>query len=358
MTNISGVRGRGAGPTVFGIVGAGEITRMVAPALAMHGGIRVAAISSRNRPAARELAAILGGADVDDDYLALIRRPEVEAVYIAVPPHLHRPMMVAALEAGKHVICEKPFVMNGRELDEVERAMRERPGLKVSSCSCRFQVCPPVREARDFIGQGRLGKLMRVRLCNGMAPPLPLGGLPPWKRARDTGGGGVAMDWGVYDLDWLGFLLGDSFDPVEIFGRTDCWGHEEAGLETSFSAEILCRSGLTIGWERRSEQGPLFQRAELRGTAGGLDLPFMPGGTPMALTHHWYAEDRSLHSDIISKTVSDWGAILAFPILDLADAIAGERDVASPPAAARVIHSVIEALYASASSGKSVPVRP
>ena len=331
---------------------------MVAPALATYGGIRVAAISSRSAPAARELAAIVGGAAVDDDYLALVRRPEVEAVYIATPPHLHRPMMIAAIEAGKHVVCEKPFVMNLGELDEIERALRGSPGVKVSSCSSRFQICPPVREARDFIGQGRLGKLLRVRFCNAMPPPLPLGALPAWKRARDTGGGGIAMDWGVYDLDWLRFLLGDPFDPVEIFGRTDCWNHEEAGLETSFSAEILCRSGLTIAWERRSEQGPPFQRAEVRGTAGGLDLPFMPGGTPAALTHHRYAEDGSLRSDLISRPVSDWGAILAFPILDLADAIAGERDVASPPAAARVIHSVIEALYASASSGKSVPVRP
>jgi predicted dehydrogenase len=359
MPNVSGIRGHGASPTVFGIVGAGEIARMVAPALAMHSGLRVAAISSRSAPAARELAAILGGADVDDDYLALIRRPEVEAVYIATPPHLHRPLMVAAIEAGKHVVCEKPFVMNLGELGDVERALRARPGVKVSSCSSRFQVCPPVRDARDFVSQGRLGKLMRVRLCNGMPPPLlPFSALPAWKRARETAGGGVAMDWGVYDLDWLRFLLGDTFDPVEIFGRTDCWDHEEAGLETGFSAEILCRSGLTIGWERRSEQGPPFQRAELRGTAGGLDLPFMPGGMPAALTHHWRAEDGSLHSDAISRPVSDWGAILAFPILDLADAIAGERDVASPPAWARTIHSLIEALYASSSSGKSVPVGP
>jgi predicted dehydrogenase len=330
---------------------------MVAPALAKHGGIRVAAISSRSLPAARELAAIFGGADVDDDYLALIRRPEVEAVYIATPPHLHCLMMVAAIEAGKHVICEKPFVMNLGELDDIERALQGRPGVKVASCSSRFQVCPPVREAREVIGQGRLGKLMRVRLCYGMPPPVSLDKLPVWKRARDTGGGGVVMDWGVYDLDWLRFLLGALFAPVEIFGRTDCWAHEEAGLETSFSAEILCRSGLTIGWERRSEQGPPFQRVELRGTACGLDLPFMPGGTPAALTRHWYAEDRSLHSEVISRPVGDWGEILAFPILDLADAVAGERDVASPPAGARLIHSVIEALYASASSGKSVPVK-
>jgi dihydrodiol dehydrogenase / D-xylose 1-dehydrogenase (NADP) len=347
---------RNAGPTVLGIAGAGEIVRMVAPVLAAHGGIRVSAVSSRNTVAARDLAAVLGNASVDADFSELIRRPEVEAVYIATPPHLHHSMMIAAIEAGKHVICEKPFVMNLGELDEVERAARAHPGIKVSSCSCRFQVAPPVREARDFLRGGHLGKLSRARLSNAMPPAPPLTALPAWKRARATGAGGVAMDWGVYDLDWLRFLLGESFDPVEVFGKTDCSSHEEAALETSFSAEILCRSGLTVGWERRSEQGPPFQRAEVRGSAGGLDLPFMPGGSPAALTLHRYSDGKSLQSKVISDAVGGWDAILAFPIIDLAEAIAFGRDVASPPERARMIHAVIEALYESSLSGRSVRV--
>ena len=224
---------------VFGIVGAGAITRMVAPSLAKHGGIRVAAVASRNALAARDVAASLGGAAVVDDFPALMRRSDVEAVYIATPPHVHRSMILEALAAGKHVICEKPFVMDIGEFEEVMEAMRQRPWLKVSSCSSRFQVCPPVREARDFISGGRLGKILRVRLDNAM-PPIPLSALPAWKRTLETSGGGIAMDWGVYDLDWLRFLLGDAFEPVEIFARTDCWGHEEAALETGFCAEILC----------------------------------------------------------------------------------------------------------------------
>jgi predicted dehydrogenase len=164
------------------------------------------------------------------------------------------------------------------------------------------------------------------------------------------------MDWGVYDLDWLRFLLADAFQPIELFGTTDDWGHEEAALETSFSAEIVCRSGLTIGWERRTEQGPPFQRAELRGSAGGLDLPFMPGGTPAVLTHHWHGEGSMLRSEEISGPISGWDEILAFPILDLAEAIALDRDVASPPAVLRTIQTVIAALYRSAASGRSVSI--
>ena len=265
MSNASPTKVRNTGSVVLGVAGAGEFVRMVASGLRAHGGIRVAAISSRNEAPARELAAELGGAAFDKDFSALIRRPEVEAVYIATPPHLHHAMMIAAIEAGKHVICEKPFVMNLRELDDIERVVESHPGIKVSSCSCRFQVSP-VRRARDYLKRGQLGKLHRVRLSNAMPPPPPLAGLPVWKRNCSTAGGGIAMDWGVYDLDWLQFLLGDSFDPVEVFGKTDCWLHQEAALEKSFSAEILCRSGLTVGWERRSEQGPPFQRAEIRGS--------------------------------------------------------------------------------------------
>jgi predicted dehydrogenase len=142
---------------------------------------------------------------------------------------------------------------------------------------------------------------------------------------RATAGGGLLMDWGVYDLDWMGFLLGKLFDPVAVFARTDNWRWEEGDIDSSFSAEILLSSGISIAWERRIEHGPDNKRIEIRGAAAGLDLPFMPGDLPAQ---------------------------------DFVSAILNDHAVASPPASQVMIHGVIDALYESAASGRSEEVKP
>jgi len=329
---------------------------MVAPALARHGSIRVAAVANRTTKAAEEVAAAVGGADICSDFRELLSRRDVRAVYIATPPYLHREMVIAAIEAGKHVVCEKPFVMNTDELAEVSNVHRRRPEIKVASCSSRFLACPAVKKARGMLTARKIGRILNVRFSAAMPAPLPISYLPAWKRSRETSGGGLLMDWGVYDLDWLRYLLGAAYEPVAVFGGIDCWGYETEGLETGFSVEILCRSGLIITWERRAEQGPQFQRSEVRGTDGGLDLPFMPGDGKEALTHYWWDRDKNLRTDLMSESTGGWDSILAYPIFDMADAIFRDRPVASPLSTQREIYSVIEAVYRSSSSGKSIEI--
>ena len=164
------------------------------------------------------------------------------------------------------------------------------------------------------------------------------------------------MDWGVYDVDWLRFVLGESFDPAEILGAIDQWGHEEAALETSFAAEIICRSGATIGWERRSEIGPPAQRVEIRGSKGGVDLPFMPGGSSSVLTRHLPEGDCGSKASEASSPMSGWDTILAFPVVDLAEALVFDRPVSSAPPVQRQIHQLIAAFYRSAESQRSIAI--
>jgi predicted dehydrogenase len=342
----------------IGIIGSGEITRMVAPMLTSRNGVRVTAVASRNRTAAAALAGEVAGAEVCEDWRELLRRSDVEAVYIATPPATHVALTDDALAAGKHVVCEKPFVLSMAEWGGIDRTLRRHPDLKVASCSSRFLACPPVRAARQIVRNGGIGSVQRLRLVNAMPPPTPLTSLPVWKRHRDTAGGGVLMDWGVYDVDWMRFVLGAAFDPVEIFGVISRWGHEDAGLETGFSAEIVCRSGVTIAWERWSEFGPGFQRAEIRGSAGGLDIPFMPSAVPLpaSLVRHGPAQGAPPGGEVVSPPMCGWDGILAYPVLDLAEAVVRCQPVASPPPTQRLIHSVIDSLYESARTGKSVAI--
>lgn len=339
----------------FGIIGTGEIVRMVRPALLANGSLQVVALAGRNPAATAALAAEFGSVTACRDYHELLKR-DLDAVFIATPPHLHLEMVEAALAAGKHVVCEKPLVMNLDELARMETVQRRQPHLKVASCSSRFNVCPPVRRAREMIAAGQLGRILTVRLNSSIELPKALSALPAWKRHRSTSGGGLAMDWGVYDLDWLQFVLGDLFQPLSVMGSVDFFPGQGTGLETSYLAHLHCGGGLTIALERRPEHGPRFQRAEIRGTEGGLDLPFMPGDNPHNLLWHRRTSHDELQTEVLPEQVSGWDAILSYPIVDLAHALSANREVASPLAAQAPIYRVIAALYQSASSGASVPV--
>ncbi len=339
----------------IGIIGTGEITRIMRPAFTGSTQSRIVAVADVNKDAARAEAEALGGAEVFADYRELLASPAVQAVYIATPPFLHREMVLAAMAAGKHLLCEKPFMLNQAEAREIAAAHASCPDLKVASCSSRFHNAPPVIKARELVASGKLECLTRVRFLQTQPPSKPEAS-DSWKTNRDAAGGGRVMDWGVYDLDWMLFLLGAQFDPTAVFAQVD--NSFRGNLESGFSAEIILASGLRVAWERRNEHGPAINRVEVRGTGGGFDLPFVPGGIPDAVTFYRYDEKNTLQSEILSAPVEGWGPILFHPVQDFVNAIVNDHSVASPPASQVKIHGVIDALYASAASGRSEEVKP
>ncbi len=344
-----------AGSIGIGIIGTGEITRIMRPAFTESTQSRVVAVADVNIDAARAEAKALGGAATFTDYRELLASPAVQAVYIATPPFLHREMVLAAMAAGKHVLCEKPFILNQAEAREIAAAHAACPNLKVASCSSRFHNASPVIKARELVASGNLESLTRVRFLQTQAPLKPEAA-DSWKTNRAASGGGRVMDWGVYDLDWILFLLGAQFDPTAVFARVD--NSFRGNLESGFSAEILLASGVSVAWERRDEHGPAINRVEVRGTGGGFDLPFVPGGVPDALTLYRYDGKNTLQSEILSAPVEGWMPILFHPLQDFVSAILNDHAVASPPASQVLIHGVIDALYASAASGRSEEVKP
>lgn len=342
----------------FGIIGAGAIARIVRPAFLARGGpgaprAVAVAVADVNAAAARAESEALGGVRVFTDYRELLCDADVDAVYIATPPFLHRDMVRAALEAGKHALCEKPFMMDGNEAQSIASLHSGRfAHLKLASCSSRFHASPPARAARRLIAEGGIGEVARIRAIHRSPPPAPLETLPGWKRERKTSGGGAAMDWGVYDLDWLRFVLGDTFDPIAISARTESYAREQSDLESGFAAEIVLAGGALLHWERWAEHGPAEGRVEIRGREAGFDLPFTPGAEPDALTLYRYNDDKKLQREVLSDPLTAWPTILQHPIHDFAEAVAEDREVASPARSQVVIHRVIDALYQSAARGR------
>jgi len=354
-----------ATPTIrYGIIGAGVIANLMARAFTEGRGAVATAVADVNPEAARKLATAAGAPRVYADYRELLADPEVDAVYIATPPFLHRPMTLDALRAGKHVCCEKPFFLTQAEAREVLAAQRAAPHLRVTCCSSRYHDSGTARRARAAVAAGELGRLYRVHYEQVTPAARPGATLPPWRNDPAKNGGGISFDWGPYDLDWLSFVLGDRFRPRVVFGTTGNYFPLTAervppclDVDGRLAAEVVCDDGLSLHWERRAaEHGPARHNIELRGTQAGLDLCFLPMGEKQALHRYAYAGAADLAEEKLPDAPPAWDDTLVFPLRDLTAAIVEHRAPSSTVEHSVRIHGLLDALLASARTQQAVRI--
>lgn len=348
----------------YGVIGAGTIATYMSRAFTEGRDAVAVAVADVDSAAANKLATTLGVKRVVSDYRELLTDPEIDAIYIATPPFLHRPMTLDALHAGKHVCCEKPFMLTAAEVRAVIAAQQARPELKlkVNCTSSRYLSAGTVTRARHMIAAGELGTLYRVSYEQVNGAQKPGTKLPPWRDDPARNGGGISFDWGPYDLDWLSYVLGDLFRPRIVFGTMGNYFPLTAervppclNVDGRLCAEIICDSGLTIHWERRAaEHGPTRHTIELRGTKGGLDSYFMPMPEKPGLQHHAYVGTDELKTTVLPDAPPNWQDSMVTPIRDLSRAILDDREPLNTPAHNLRIHGVLDALIASSQSRQAV----
>jgi len=145
----------------FGIIGTGWPGQQHAIALAEIGDVQLYSCADSNLERLRSFAETYRLENSFEDYQELLRDRDLDAAIICLPNFLHFPASLAALEAGKHVFCEKPPTMNAAEM-KVLRDGAEKRGL-IYFFGRQFRFTPAVRTARDIIAEGRLGKIYRAR---------------------------------------------------------------------------------------------------------------------------------------------------------------------------------------------------
>ncbi len=190
------------GSVRWGILGAAKIARnWVAPAIHGSQSGRVAAIASRTPGKAEDLASRYGDVTLFDDYDALLRSADIDAIYIPLPNASHVEWTERALAAGKHVLCEKPIALEAAEIDRLIGA-RDASGLLAAEA---FMVVfhPQWHRVRDLIAEGAIGELTHVQ-----------GGFsffnddPDNIRNDPVQGGGALRDIGVYPSVTTRFVTG------------------------------------------------------------------------------------------------------------------------------------------------------
>jgi predicted dehydrogenase len=225
-------------PLRFGILGAARIAPNSIVTPAGLTGTRLIAVAARDRTRAEAFAAEHGVERVLDSYADVVTDPEVEAVYNPLANGLHAPWNRAAIEAGKHVLSEKPFASNADEAAEVRDAGR-RAGVVVAD-GFHYLYHPVTQRLHALLASGELGELrhVEVRMVNPAPEPDDL----RWSRAL---AGGALMDLGCYSLHahrvlapWAGG------EPVLVAARAG----ERAGLpgvDEWFDADLVFPSGAT-----------------------------------------------------------------------------------------------------------------
>ena len=172
-------------------------------------GSDVVAVANHREETARAFAERHGIASVTTDWQRLAQDPDVEAAVIATPNFLHAPQAVALLEAGKHVMVEKPMAMSVAECDAmIEVATRSNGTLMVAHC---WRFDEHVRAMRDRVASGELGEIVKTRGYGVHVNAGPSG----WFVEPALAGGGALPDMGVHAIDTARFVLGDP-DPTRV----------------------------------------------------------------------------------------------------------------------------------------------
>jgi predicted dehydrogenase len=232
---------------------------------------RIVAIASRDAGKAAQAASRFGITKSYGSYDALLADPEIEAVYLPLPNHLHAELAIAALRAGKHVLCEKPLALDATQAREMSAEAKSRGLLLMEAFMYRFH--PQWIRARDIIASGELGRIRAIHcwFSYNNADPVNI-------RNRLETGGGALYDIGCYAVSSARFLAsaarGSPAEPdraLYLAERDPTFGTDSLG--TGFLD--FGTNGLRASFHVATKAFPI-QRVEVMGESGSLAviLPF------------------------------------------------------------------------------------
>ena len=324
----------------WGVLGAANIaTKKVIPAMQKGQYSTIAAIASRDLSRARSTADDLGIEKAYGSYEELLADPDIDAVYNPLPNHLHVPWSIAAAEARKHVLCEKPLSLNlleARKLVDV----RDRTRVKIGEA---FMVLthPQWLRARQLVNEGAIGELRAIA-----------GAFSYFNRDTsnirnipDYGGGGL-MDIGCYPITTSRFLF--DREPSRVVGLFD----RDPDMNTDRLTSALLDFGSGHGVFTCSTQLVPYQRMQILGTTGRIEIE-IPFNAPPDRPCRIYIDDGSDLSGR-SARVEEFAVCDQYTIQgDLfSQAILNDGPVAVPLENALGNMAVIDALFRSGKTSR------
>jgi predicted dehydrogenase len=257
----------------WGILGTGRIAKQFAEGLRSLPDAELVAVGSRAQATADSFAKDFTVPFRHASYAALVNDPKVDAVYVATPHSLHAENTLLALEAGKPVLCEKPFTINAPQAEKVIQTARSKKILVMEAMWSRF--LPSIHRLRELLAEGVIGEPRMLTADFG------------FKASHDKGrlfdpalGGGALLDVGIYPVSFASMLFGP---PAKVTGQAELGA---TGVDEQ-AAMVLSHAKGELSVLHTSIRANTFQDATILGTKGRIKLH----------TPWWKASDLTLYLD-------------------------------------------------------------
>jgi len=325
----------------WGVLSTARIgTEKVIPAMQLGEYCTITAIASRQLKKSQTAAGQLGIEKAYGSYEELLADPDIDAVYIPLPNHLHVPWAIKALNAGKHVLCEKPIGLSTAEAQKLLSVARKFPRLKIME-AFMYRHHPQWQWAKQWVVQGKIGEAQTIQSFFSYYNADP----DNIRNKADVGGGGL-MDIGCYCISLSRFILGT--EPRRVCGIME----DDPMMKVDrLTSGILEFSRSTSTFTCATQLVP-YQRVNIFGTKGRIEIeiPFnAPSDQPCKV---WYRDSNKVEEIVLDacNQYTIQGDLFSRAVLE-------DREVPVPLEDAVENMQVIKALISSARSRKWVNLK-
>jgi predicted dehydrogenase len=324
----------------WGILSTAKIGReKVIPAMQAGKLCDIVAIASRNKEQGNMVADRLHIPVVYDSYEKLLDDPQIDAVYIPLPNHLHVEWAIKSLQAGKHVLCEKPIGLSSAEAGRLLLAAQQKPHLKVME-AFMYRFHPQWQLAKKMVSGGKIGELKTIQSFFSYYNTDPKN----IRNQKEAGGGGM-MDIGCYCISLSRFLFGK--EPVRASGIVEF----DPVLQTDrIASGILDFSTGTATFTCSTQLTP-YQRVNILGSEARIEIE-IPFNAPTDRPCRIWLHSKEGSEEIIFDTADQYTLQCDL----FSKAILNNEAVPTPLEDAVNNMKVIEAVFESASKNKFVTV--
>ncbi len=323
----------------WGVLSTAKIgVEKVIPAMQLGEHCDMVAIASQSLEKAQTVARQLVIPKAYGSYEELLADSDVKAVYIPLPNHLHVPWSIKALNAGKHVLCEKPISLTVAEAQELLDVARKRPQLKVME-AFMYRHHPQWQRARQLVAEGKIGALQTIQSFFSYYNVDP----ENIRNMADVGGGGL-MDIGCYCISVARFIFGA--EPQRVWGMME--------YDPQFKTDRLASGVLDFGKGTSTftcaTQLTSYQRVNIFGTKGRVEIEIPFNAPPDRPCRIWYQRGPKIEEIVLDACdqYTIQGDLFSLAVLN-------DTEVPTPLEDAVANMKVIQAVVQSAESGAWVP---
>jgi len=358
VTNVEKLR--------VGVIGTGSLAEYHLNSYKNNPAVEITALCDINKERARKKADIFGAKEIYDDYEEMFKSKNIDAVSVITWNNTHAPITIAALEAGKHVLCEKPPALNAEEASRMKQAAEKKGKLLMYGFVRRFAQNTQV--LKSFMDSGELGEIYYIKTGYLRRCGNPGG----WFANKEISGGGPLIDLGVHIIDLAMYLMGKP-KPVSVFGNTSYKVGNPANIKdvTNYkSADFKTEQNISVKNTVEDFANALIKfdngaslyvetswTMHIKSNIAYMDIFGSKGGAKLEPQLEIYSEKNNYMIDIqpvVSSSSFDFDKAFSAEIDHFVDCIMNGTPCICPAEDGLTIMKILDAIYKSAETGKLI----